>query len=74
MSKPILIVKFPASYPPQFAEEIAIHLNNKEDLVNDYHVFTIPNGEDNFDFRVFNGEHTEVEYQKLEELIEELKK
>lgn len=73
MSKPILIIKFPASYPPQVAESVIEHLNNREDLVNDYHIFTIPNGEDNFDFKVFNGQHTEVEYQQLVELIEELK-
>lgn len=74
MSKPILIIKFPASYPPQVAESVIEHLNNREDLVNEYHIFTIPNGEDNFDFKVFNGEHTDVEYRKLEEVINELKK
>jgi hypothetical protein len=74
MSKPILIVKFPASYPPQVAEEIAQKLNSNTELVNDYFLFTIPNSSEEFDFKVFNGEYVEGEYKQLTELIEELKK
>ena len=74
MSKPILIVKFPASYPPQVGEEIAQRLNSNTELVNDYFLFTIPNSTDEFDFKVFNGEYVESEYNVLTELIKELKK
>jgi len=74
MSKPILIVKFPASYPPQVGEEIAQKLNSNTELVNDYFLFTIPNSTEEFDFKVFNGEYVESEYRELEEFIEELKK
>jgi hypothetical protein len=74
MSKPILIVKFPASYPPQIGEEITQKLNSNTELINDYFLFTIPNSTDEFDFKVFNGEYVESEYNVLTELIEELKK
>lgn len=74
MAKPILIVKFPNRYPNEFSEKIGIELNKNVELVNDYHLIVIPNNNDEFDFKVFNGERTEDEYQKLEELINELKK
>lgn len=73
MSKPILIIKLPASYPPQVAESVIENINNREDLTSDYHVFMIPNGDDLFDFKVFNGEHTVDEYTQLVEFIEDLK-
>jgi hypothetical protein len=74
MSKPILIVKFPQSYPPQIGIEIGERLNSNTDLINDYFLFTIPNSTDEFEFKVFNGEYVESEYSKLEELIADLKK
>lgn len=74
MAKPILIVKFPNTYPPQVGEEIGSTLNRNKELVSDYHIFTLPNNNDEFEFKVFNGEYTESEYQRLEELINELKK
>jgi hypothetical protein len=74
MVNPILIVKFPNTYSPEVGEEIRNGLNRNEDLVNDYHIFCLPNNTDEFEFKVFNGEYTETEYQKLEELINELKK
>jgi hypothetical protein len=74
MSKPILIVKFPSSYPLQIGEEIAQKLNSNTELVNDYFLFTIPNSIDEFEFKVFNGEYIESEYKELTELIDELKK
>lgn len=74
MSKPILVVKFPQSYPPQVGEEIGNKLNSNVELSNDYFLFTIPNDKETFEFKVFNGEYEESEYTKLEELIEELKK
>jgi hypothetical protein len=74
MSRPILIVKFPASYPTEIVEKISEKLNSNTELVNDYFLFTIPNSTEEFDFKVFNGEYVESEYRKLEEFIEELKK
>jgi hypothetical protein len=74
MAKPILIVKFPNTYPLQFGEVVANQLHTNEDLANDYHIFALPNVSDEFDFKVFNGEYTEIEYKKLENLINELKK
>jgi hypothetical protein len=74
MSKPILIVKFPNSYPPQVGEGVSEYLNSRDELVNDYHIFTILNNEDTFDFKVFNGEYAEYQYMNLKEIIDELKK
>lgn len=74
MAKPILIIKLPSYYDSETVNEVSNQLHNLKDLKDDYHMFIIPNNGETFDFKVFNGEYTESEYKKLEELIENLKK
>lgn len=74
MAKPILIIKLPSFYDSENVVEVSNHLHNLKDLRDDYHMFIIPNNDENFDFKVFNGDYTESEYKKLQELIENLKK
>lgn len=74
MVKPILIIKLPSYYTPENVIEVSNHLHNLKDLNDEYHMFIIPNNADEYDFKVFNGDYTESEYKKLEELIENLKK
>lgn len=74
MVKPILIIKLPSYYTTENVIEVSNYLHNLKDLNDDYHMFIIPNNADEYDFKVFNGDYTESEYKKLEELIENLKK
>jgi hypothetical protein len=74
MTKPILIVKFPHSYSPELGHNISKRISERPQLSQDYHVFVIPNMIDDFEFKVFNGEYTDIEYQNISDFIEELKK
>lgn len=71
MAKPILVVKVPSSYSPEQANEVGHTLNNQ---INDYHIFIIPSSNDEFTFKVFNGEYSEEEFNRIELFIEDLKK
>lgn len=73
MSKPILVLKFPSSYDNVAAEAIGKSLQDTT-VHTDYHTFLLRNNEDDFDFKVFNGEFTQEEFDTLSKLIEDLKK
>ncbi len=71
MAKPILVVKVPTSYSTEQSFEVGQILN---DRINNYHIFIIPNSADEFTFKVFNGEYSEDEFNRIELFIEDLKK
>jgi hypothetical protein len=74
MKKPILIVKTPKSYNSEKIYDFQTSLECNEMIKNDYYTFVLPNIEDVLDFKVFDNNYGEETYNKLKELIEELKK
>lgn len=73
MPKPILVIKFPSSYSIGEAEHMGKSLEDTA-MLTDYYVFLLKNSVDDFDFKVFNGEFTQEEFDTLSKLIENLKK
>lgn len=69
MAKPILIIKLPDTQNNEAFSE-AIH---NHPIIEEYNIFVIPSNSNDFEFKVFNGEYTDAEYKRLEQLIEELK-
>jgi len=74
MSKPILIIKTPSDMDYEKVEIMHNKIKTSNELINDYHLFILPNITNEYEFKVFNGQYTENDYMKLEELIDELKK
>ena len=74
MKKPILIVKTPKSYNSEKIYDFQTALECNEMIKNYYYTFVLPNIEDVLDFKVFDNNYGEEAYNKLKELIEELKK
>lgn len=73
MPKPILVLKFPSSYSSPEAEYMGKSLEDTT-MHSEYHIFLLKNSIDDFDFKVFNGEFTQEEFDTLSKLIEDLKK
>lgn len=74
MKKPILIIKTPKSYSSEKIYDFQTALECNEIIKNDYYTFVLPNIEDILDFKVFDNKYGDDAYNKLKELIEELKK
>jgi hypothetical protein len=71
--KPIFVIQMPIGTPPEILEKVYENAHSNG-MSEDYHVLLTIGNDTTATFKCFNSLYTKEEYDKLEELINEINK
>lgn len=70
--KPIFVMQMPAGTSSEVLEKAYEHIHSN-DIKEDYHVLLTIGNDTTATFKCFNSQYTKEEYDRLEQLINEIK-